>query len=233
MAGIHTPELVPVLSRGKHRSPDKGACFMEYASYLAGERWTDHPSCTHPLLARLARGVNDQISDEGRARLVPLIPSVVGLKSDDPMSDVGIAVRSASIALPVAARDRQRALAAGILAAERILHRTHPKGSATVDTNSLFEHAYSALSSTPDAARWAAEFIGDVNLRPKTFRRRSAPNMVRLAVLGIAEACITDRDALLHELLTTVTHDCSQWMAAGTRRAGAMPSRTHLAQSTR
>ena len=46
-AGV--PDLVPILSRGKHRNPRKGACFMEMASYLAGERWSDHPRCTHPL----------------------------------------------------------------------------------------------------------------------------------------------------------------------------------------
>ena len=65
----HLPELVPVLSRGKHRSPRQGACFMELASYLAGERWSDHPACTHPLLAALARDVNDYSSDAGRSRL--------------------------------------------------------------------------------------------------------------------------------------------------------------------
>ncbi|WP_344829386.1 hypothetical protein [Nonomuraea dietziae] len=42
---------MPILSRGRHRNPRKGACFMELASYLAGERWSDHPACTHPLLA--------------------------------------------------------------------------------------------------------------------------------------------------------------------------------------
>ena len=49
------PDGMPVLSRGKHRSPRRGACFMELASVLAGERWSDHPACTHPLLAQLAR----------------------------------------------------------------------------------------------------------------------------------------------------------------------------------
>jgi hypothetical protein len=73
------PALVPVLSRGKHRNARKGACFMEFAAYLAGERWSDHPSCTHPLLSELARQVNDCTSDEHRSRLVPLIPSVIGL----------------------------------------------------------------------------------------------------------------------------------------------------------
>src|SRR5262249_23591033 len=56
---VEVPGFVPVLSRGKHRSPRKGACFMEFASYLAGERWSDHPPCTHPLLAALARHVTD------------------------------------------------------------------------------------------------------------------------------------------------------------------------------
>jgi hypothetical protein len=73
-----SPELLPVLSRGKHRNPRRGACFMEYASYLAGESWSDHPACTHPALASLARMVNDCISDEARGRLVTLIPTVIG-----------------------------------------------------------------------------------------------------------------------------------------------------------
>src|SRR6266568_2169792 len=79
----HPPGLVPVLSRGKHRSPRMGACFMELASYLAGERWSDHPACTHPLLAAVARDVNDYTSDAGRARLAGLIPSVIGLTGLD------------------------------------------------------------------------------------------------------------------------------------------------------
>ena len=66
------PALLPTLSRGKHRSPRKGACFMEFASLLAGERWSDHPACTHPLLAAVARHVNDYTSDAARARLAEL-----------------------------------------------------------------------------------------------------------------------------------------------------------------
>src|SRR5690606_37591664 len=79
-----TYDMLPMLGRGKHRNPKKGACFMELASYLAGERWSDHPRCTHPLLAMLARAVNDLTVDPERPRLAPLIPSVIGLTSDDP-----------------------------------------------------------------------------------------------------------------------------------------------------
>ena len=62
------PDLVPNLSRGKHRSSRRGACFMEMASYLAGERWTDHPRCTHPLVAsgRFRWIVLDVVAISGR-----------------------------------------------------------------------------------------------------------------------------------------------------------------------
>ncbi len=80
MTAIKTPDGIPVLSRGKHRNPRRGACFMEMASVLAGEPWSDHPKCTHPLVAHLARMVNDYTSDDGRARLAPHIPSVVGIR---------------------------------------------------------------------------------------------------------------------------------------------------------
>ena len=41
---------------------------MELASFVAGEPWSDHPSCT-PLLSSLARLVNDHTTDEARPRL--------------------------------------------------------------------------------------------------------------------------------------------------------------------
>ena len=80
MKAYGVPDGLPVLSRGKHRSPRSGACFMEMASVLANEPWSDRPRCTHPLLAQLARLVNDHTSDPGRAGLVVLIPEVIGLR---------------------------------------------------------------------------------------------------------------------------------------------------------
>ena len=70
-------EYLPVLTRGKHRRPRQGACFMEYASFLAGERWGDDPPCTHPLLSALARQVNDRSSDQARQQLLELVPAIV------------------------------------------------------------------------------------------------------------------------------------------------------------
>src|SRR5487761_2784703 len=96
------PQLMPTLSAGRHRTPRQGACFMEFASYLAGERWSDHPRCTHPLLAALARDVNDLTDDESRNRLMPLVNRVIGLIASGSLSDdvtETIAVRAALAAL--------------------------------------------------------------------------------------------------------------------------------------
>src|SRR4029434_3262757 len=119
--GVQPPNLFPILSPGKHRNPRTGACFMELASLLAGERFSDHPACTHPLLAAVARHVNDYTSDAGRSRLAELIPSVIGLTGDDRHIAAQIALGSARLALPVVAAEGQRVLAVGVLSCERVL----------------------------------------------------------------------------------------------------------------
>src|SRR3954465_13620181 len=115
---VHAPDMMPVLSRGKHRSPKKGACFMELASFLAGEPWSDHPSCTHPLLAALARDVNHQRGDTGRARLGLLVPDVIGLTSDFARADAWIAREAAMAALPIVASAKPAIPTVGLLQSE-------------------------------------------------------------------------------------------------------------------
>ncbi len=133
---IHLPQLLPVLSRGKHRNPRRGACFIELASFLAGERWSDHPGCAHPLLAALARQVNDRASDADRQRLAGLIPSVIGLTSDDPHLDALIALRCATTALPVVAAERQQVMAVAILTCHRVLAALDGRPSGTLQERS-------------------------------------------------------------------------------------------------
>lgn len=192
-----TPDLLPVLSRGKHRTPRRGACFMEYASYLAGETWSDHPSCTDPALASLARMVNDCTSDAARGRLVTLIPSVIGLTGSGTITGIRLAARAASAALPIASEGRQRALAAGLLRCDDLLGGFGDSASST--SRSMIRRA---LDDTPGASSWAVEFLtaaGPLNTR-------SIPLMsdaiIRTAVVGIADACVQDPDDRLRELLT-------------------------------
>jgi hypothetical protein len=202
----HLPEMLPVLSRGKHRNPRKGACFMELASYLAGERWSDHPACTHSLLASVARLVNDHTSDEGRPRLAELIPSVIGLTGDDPHIDALIALRCSTIALPVAAADRQRVLAVSVLVCERLLAQLDGRPAESISPESQ-----RMLDAVPQATQWADRFTSNVRPRLAAFRRHAAPHAVRCAVDGTAHALIPDPDVMLHRMLVESINICAAW----------------------
>jgi len=119
---------------------------MELVSYLAGARWSDHPACTHPLLASLARLVNDHTSDAGRGELTGLVPSVIGLTSDNPHVNVRIALRAATAARPIAAADRQRVLAVSVLSAERVLDVLDGRPAGSLEERSRW-----ALAQVPHA----------------------------------------------------------------------------------
>jgi hypothetical protein len=195
-----------MLGRGKHRNPKKGACFMELASFLAGERWSDHPQCTHPLLAMLARAVNDLTSDGARPRLAPMIPSVIGLNSDDPHWDVHLALRAARTALPVAPSDRQQTLAVAIYGGERMLDVLDGREEGTMAPQSI-----EALATVPTTAAWARQFCAGTHVKPKRFVRDAAPSVVSTAVQGISEAYVSDVDARLRGLLADAIADARRW----------------------
>jgi hypothetical protein len=191
-----TPDVMPLLSPGRHRHARKGACFMEMASFLAGERWSDHPKCTHPLLAGLARQINDTVPDSVRSRLAPMIPSVIGLTSDDLHVDARLALHCATTALPIASATRQNVLALGILSCERVLAELdgRPRDSLTAESRA-------ALDQVPAAEQWAREFRADLPLTARAFRRQTAPHLVALAVEGMSEACVEDPYGRLVDLL--------------------------------
>lgn len=200
-----SPGFMPILSAGRHRNPRKGGCFMEFASYLAGEKWSDHPRCTHPTLALLARLVNDCTSDRDRSELAELIPSVIGLTSDDPRIELRIALRAAAAALPVASEGRQRALAVGMIATQSrlALLEAGPEDSA------LAIEISSAFSQTPAAAAWAQTFLATngVERADRTVPHVSE-SIIRTAVVGIAQACSPGTNQRLAAVLRSAIEDC-------------------------
>jgi hypothetical protein len=213
MARSDVPDLMPVLSEGNHRSPRKGACFMELASYLAGEKWSDHPRCTHRLLSQLSRDVNDNVSDPARQRLAPMIPDVIGLNGDDPRVDAWIALDAALTALPVASAERQGVMALGAMRCEHYLN-----GREGRPAEHLSERTRRAFDDVPHATRWARKFVAMGYGTDRTFPRRSAPAIVHSAVVGIAHACIDDPDTMLVDLLSTTIANSRVWLGDSSAR---------------
>ena len=83
--GTAVPAAMPVLGRGKHRNPARGACFLEYTSLLAGESFSDEPRCVDEELAAILRGANDKLSDRDRPQLTVLLGRAIGLTVEPPV----------------------------------------------------------------------------------------------------------------------------------------------------
>jgi hypothetical protein len=76
----------------------------------------------------------------------------------------------------------------------------------------------------PQAARWAVDFTSDTRLDVRTLQRQSAPTIVRVSVVGIAEACIPDPDDRLHDMLTAVIDECTGWLSSDRDAATLEPT---------
>jgi hypothetical protein len=109
----------PILQRGYHGHPREGACLTEFAATVPGGPWTDQPPGVQPMLAALARQVNDTSSDQGRIALLPWAAWLVGTAGDgqDDDLDATLAAHAGAAALrhanPVEA-DRITTLMAGL-----------------------------------------------------------------------------------------------------------------------
>jgi hypothetical protein len=71
------------LRRGKHKSPDEGACVMELASMLAGEPFSDHPVSVCPVIGAFLRRYNDASADDRRQDLYCCAAAVVGTRASE------------------------------------------------------------------------------------------------------------------------------------------------------
>ena len=202
-----SPDVLPVLSAGHHRDPHDGGCLMEWASLLAGERWSDHPACTHPLLAHLARSVNDRVSDASRGALMHLLPMLTGARSDDRSWSLEIATVTVRHALPRAGAWDGRELAVALLTLDRLLGPTDGRAPAELRAATT-----EALATVPTAAAWAEEFT----------RAMGPPRHVRGLTRGIVDASLTtvsassDADDALVAMLTDAVLTCQGLGAAGT-----------------
>lgn len=79
------------LSRGRHSSPEHGACVMELASMLAGEGFTDHPRSVSRPIASFLRGYNDLLDDRRRADLYRYAAQTVGTAGSPALEEARVA----------------------------------------------------------------------------------------------------------------------------------------------
>ncbi|HEY7256639.1 MAG TPA: hypothetical protein VH476_08130 [Solirubrobacterales bacterium] len=66
------------LAHGRHSTPEQGACVVELASMLAGERFSDHPQSVCPVIAAYLRNVNDHMPAGDLPGLFPVAAAIVG-----------------------------------------------------------------------------------------------------------------------------------------------------------
>jgi hypothetical protein len=70
------------LAPGRHVTPDRGRCAMEWVAHLAGEGHTDRPSSASPVAAAFTRSWNDALADAPRQRLRPYLARMIGTAGD-------------------------------------------------------------------------------------------------------------------------------------------------------
>jgi hypothetical protein len=101
---------------------------MEATALLTGQPPTDRPDRVHPLIAALARIINDAVSDPARQPLLRFAPAAADTATDDPrvVDDLVTLVcqRALPVALPIWAPALRHAL--------RQAHRRRERGTRTL-----------------------------------------------------------------------------------------------------
>lgn len=184
------PDHLLRLRRYAHLGPDDGACLMELVAVLADSRFTDQPTCTHPLLAAVARGVNDATSDAARPTLARLAPHLIDLNPRDPAATIAIVDTCLTAALTVAPnsvalrwhvrRNHRRAAYAA---------RLHDTGFARITDHiwrrgparHAVERALRTLAVLPDADTLLRRVLTDCVTVARRYESQGEPVSSRLA----------------------------------------------------
>lgn len=175
---------------------------MEFTSQLAGEPKSDGPRCTDPLLAALARAVNDFTSDGNRQRLVGFAPDLVEAHPGDDAVRRTVARRCLLTALPYTAGSRRFVLAVALLGIDRAA-----AGASRGWTSEMFDADTEwALLDDKVTTEGAAEFVAPLRSARDQHTVQGLPAAVETAVASIAESA-TDADEVLYRLLGDCLRD--------------------------
>jgi len=76
-------EQLPKLAAGSHDEKSGSMCAMEMVAYMERLPHSDSPECTCPVLASYVRTLNDNMDQETRQSLLPILPMLVGTRNDE------------------------------------------------------------------------------------------------------------------------------------------------------
>ncbi len=192
------PDLLPMLAKGSHHDPRAGACVMEYASVLAGEKFSDHPQCVHPAVAGLARAANDRIRDDRlRSRLALLVPDMIAIDERDPR--VGPQVVVTCLMAVAEVRPLPRWAGRRLMRAERRARLAEPPGGRW---DLFWQHCRWAFAPPAQTARRALLMFEDYAL----------------------DQADEGRDRRLYELVEAAVEDCRGLEGAHSRARAGKPA---------
>ena len=192
--GSHDRDAVQRPARG----PLRGDVPDGLTSQYAGEPWSDHPGCVHPVLAAVARGVNDRTSDEGRDHLASMVPWLAGTAGAGPQASPRLVLECAAAALEGGTLMRYELEAARRLAAYVAARRAAGPGTGAP-----------ALRKPAPHIRVAVAVLGRAGLLERVYER-AAVLQVSQAVALVADAAGggAGRDLRLRRLLAACARVC-------------------------
>jgi hypothetical protein len=206
------PTALPILAAGRHRSPRHGACLMEYASVLAGERFSDAPRCTDPVLAAVARAVNDYSSDAARQRIAPFAGDLTTAHGGGDEVQRAIVRRCLLTALRYADGTRRQVLLVAVLGLDRAA-RGATRGW---DDSMLSLDTELALLRCDRGFADAAAYVAPLSVTTREHARRASAVSVEMAVATIAESAgsASAADDALFQLFQDCLADYGRALAA-------------------
>lgn len=200
---VRTPTALPILAAGRHRSPRHGACLMEYTSVLAGERFSDSPHCTDPVLASVARSVNDYSSDRSRQRIAPYAGDLTAAHGASDDVQRGIVRRCLLTALRFADGNRRQVLLVALLGLDRAATGA---GRGWDDSMLSFDSELALLGCDAGLTK-AAAHVAALPVTAGEHSRRALSVSVELAVATIAESAGDAADEELFNLFVQCLED--------------------------
>jgi hypothetical protein len=195
------------LAVGAHDGPAKGMCVMEAVSYVAGEPWSDAPSCACPVVGEYLRTLNDRMPHRERQELKSLIPRLVGSRSAPAVARrrAYVAADSALRVFAVTALDaagrkedaeRLRALPE-IVDGSTATTAAHAANAAAAAAARAARAAVAAraASTVADAAAAAAAYAANAACVARAAAAAAAARAARAAVAARAASTVADAAA--------------------------------------